>query len=179
MNRRQFLKLAGALLIRRPDPVVACLVERPTCRCRRRRTGLRSDHKKCDQGARRNRPIREGGHTVVVKPNMGWDRKPEQAATTHPAVVKGIVEECLKAGAKRVKVFDNPCNDMRRCYENSGIPAALKDLKNVEVKYMEEERYKKVNLKGVFLKEWELYGEALRPTSSSTSPLQSTIPLPA
>ena len=32
---------------------------------------------------------------------------------------------------------------------------ALKDLKNVEVKYMEEERYKKVDLKGVFLKEWE------------------------
>jgi uncharacterized protein (DUF362 family) len=103
----------------------------------------------------------KAGNTVAVKPNMGWDRKPEQAATTHPAVVRAIVEECLKAGAKRVKVFDNPCNDMRRCYENSGIPAALKDLKNVDVRYVEEERYKKVNLKGAFLKEWELYGEAL------------------
>jgi len=50
---------------------------------------------------------------------------------------------------------------MRRTYENSGIPAALKDLKNVDVRYMEEERYKKVSLKGTFLKEWELYGEAL------------------
>jgi uncharacterized protein (DUF362 family) len=103
----------------------------------------------------------KAGDTVAVKPNMGWDRKPEQAATTHPAVVRAIVEECLKAGAKRVKVFDNPCNDMRRSYENSGIPAALKDLKNVDVRYVEEERYKKVNLKGTFLKEWELYGEAL------------------
>lgn len=101
------------------------------------------------------------GNTVVVKPNMGWDRKPEQAANTHPTVVKTVVEECLKAGAKRVKVFDNTCNDMRRCYANSGIPAALKDMKNVEVKYIEEERFKKVKLNGTFLKEWELYNDAV------------------
>jgi len=103
----------------------------------------------------------KAGNVVAVKPNMGWDRKPEQAATTHPAVIRAIVEECLKAGAKRVKVFDNPCNDMRRSYENSGIPAALKDLKNLDVRYVEEERYKKVSLKGTFLKEWELYSDAL------------------
>jgi uncharacterized protein (DUF362 family) len=104
----------------------------------------------------------KAGNTVVVKPNIGWDRRPEQAATTHPAVVRAIVEECLKAGSKRVKVFDNPCNDMRRCYEDSGILDALKDLKSVDVRYMEEERYEKVNLKGTFLKEWELYGDALK-----------------
>jgi len=103
----------------------------------------------------------KAGDIVVVKPNMGWDRKPEFAATTHPLVMKAIVEECLKAGAKRVKVFDNPCNDPRRSYENSGIPAALKGIENVEVKQMEEERYKKTKLNGVVLKEWELYSEAL------------------
>ena len=103
----------------------------------------------------------KAGDIVVVKPNMGWDRKPEFAATTHPVVMRAIVEECLKAGAKRVKVFDNPCNDPRRSYENSGIPAALKGIDNVEVKQMEEERYKKTKLNGVALKEWELYSEAL------------------
>jgi uncharacterized protein (DUF362 family) len=103
----------------------------------------------------------KAGDIVVVKPNMGWDRKPEFAATTHPLVMRAIVEECLKAGAKRVKVFDNPCNDPRRSYENSGIPAALKGIDNVEVKQMEEERYKKTRLNGVALKEWELYSEAL------------------
>ncbi len=103
----------------------------------------------------------KAGDIVVVKPNMGWDRKPEFAATTHPLVMKAIAEECLKAGAKRVKVFDNPCNDARRSYENSGIPAALKGMDNVEVKQMEEERYKKTKLNGVALKEWELYTEAL------------------
>jgi len=103
----------------------------------------------------------KAGDIVLVKPNIGWDRRPEFGATTHPLVVRTIVEECLKAGAKRVKVFDNPCNEPRRSYENSGIPAALKGIDNVEMKQMEEERYKKVKLNGVALKEWEIYGEAL------------------
>ncbi len=101
------------------------------------------------------------GDTVLVKPNMGWDRRPDFAATTHPVVVKTIAEECLRVGAKKVKVFDNPCNDMRRCYENSGIQAALKGMKDVEVKFMEDERYKSTKINGIFLKEWELYDEAL------------------
>lgn len=101
------------------------------------------------------------GNTVVVKPNMGWDRTPEFAANTNPLVVRAVVEECLQAGAKKVKVFDRTCNDERRCYKNSGIEAALKGLKGVEVKHLEEERYKKVALNGKALQEWELYGEAL------------------
>ncbi|QWV97163.1 DUF362 domain-containing protein [Geomonas nitrogeniifigens] len=101
------------------------------------------------------------GQTVVVKPNIGWDRAPEYAATTNPVVVRALVEECLKAGAKRVKVFDRTCNDPRRCYASSGIEAALKGMKNVEVKHLEEERFKNVALNGKVLKEWELYGEAL------------------
>lgn len=101
------------------------------------------------------------GATVVVKPNMGWDRSAEQGANTHPLVVRAVVDECLKAGAKKVKVFDRTCNDERRCYVNSGIGPALKGMKNVDVKYLEEERYKKVTLNGKVLKEWELYGEAL------------------
>lgn len=101
------------------------------------------------------------GNTVVVKPNMGWDRTPELAANTNPLVVRAVVEECLRAGAKKVKVFDRTCNDERRCYKNSGIEAALAGLKDVEVKHPEQERYKKVALGGKALKEWELYGEAL------------------
>jgi uncharacterized protein (DUF362 family) len=67
------------------------------------------------------------GDVVVVKPNIGWDRSPEQAANTDPGVVAALVELSYKAGAKRVNVFDVTCNDPRRCYENSGIQQAAKD----------------------------------------------------
>jgi uncharacterized protein (DUF362 family) len=58
-------------------------------------------------------------------------------------------------------VFDRSCNDERRCYVNSGMVAALKGMKNVELKFIEKERFKKVALKGKALSEWELYDEAL------------------
>ncbi len=101
------------------------------------------------------------GDTVVVKPNIGWDRSPEQAANTHPLVVRAVVEDCLRAGAGKVKVFDRPCNDERRCYVNSGMTAALRDLKKVELKFIEDERFRKVAINGAVLREWELYGEAM------------------
>jgi uncharacterized protein (DUF362 family) len=101
------------------------------------------------------------GDVVVVKPNMGWDRSSELGANTHPQVVRAVVEECLAAGAKKVKVFDYTCNDSRRCYVNSGIEGALKGIRNVECKQIETERFRMVTLNGKFLKEWELYDEAL------------------
>ncbi len=103
----------------------------------------------------------KSGDIVVVKPNMGWDRTPEQAANSHPLVVRAVVEECLAAGAKKVKVFDYTCNDPRRCYINSGIEKALKGMRGVECKQIEHERFRMTTLNGQFLKEWELYDEAL------------------
>lgn len=64
------------------------------------------------------------GEVVVIKPNVGWDRLPEQAANTDPQVVAELVRLCRGAGAKRVVVTDNSCNDPRRCFARSGIAAA-------------------------------------------------------
>ena len=36
---------------------------------------------------------------VVVKPNVGWERRPEQAADTDPRVVGAVVRACREAGA--------------------------------------------------------------------------------
>jgi uncharacterized protein (DUF362 family) len=58
---------------------------------------------------------------VLIKPNIGWDRSPEQAGNTNPYVVGALIDMCFKAGAKRVNIFDNTCNDSKRCYANSGI----------------------------------------------------------
>lgn len=38
------------------------------------------------------------GNTVVVKPNLLMPKKPDEAATTHPAVVKAVVSQVQKAG---------------------------------------------------------------------------------
>lgn len=65
------------------------------------------------------------GDVVLVKPNVGWDRLPEQAANTDPQVVAELVRACRAAGARKVVVADNSCNDPKRCFARSGIrPAA-------------------------------------------------------
>jgi len=100
------------------------------------------------------------GEVVVVKPNIGWDRTPELAANTNPEVVAEVVRMCIEAGARKVKVFDRTCNDPRRCYVQSGIAEALKPL-DVELKHIDERRFRKVKIGGRALKEWPLYTEAL------------------
>ncbi len=64
------------------------------------------------------------GETVIIKPNIGWDRLPEQAANTNPGVVAELVRLCRAAGAGKVIVTDIPVNDPRRCFARSGIQAA-------------------------------------------------------
>lgn len=59
--------------------------------------------------------------TVVVKPNIGWRRPPEHAATTHPEVVAEVVRLCLEAGPRRVIVTDCPVRKSRGAFEWSGI----------------------------------------------------------
>jgi len=41
------------------------------------------------------------GDVVVLKPNIGWDRTPEQAGCTNPDVVAAVVRLCVEAGAKK------------------------------------------------------------------------------
>jgi uncharacterized protein (DUF362 family) len=64
------------------------------------------------------------GEVVLIKPNIGWDRLPEQAANTDPEVVAELVRLCRGAGARRVIVTDLSCNDPARCFARSGIAAA-------------------------------------------------------
>jgi len=98
------------------------------------------------------------GDIVVVKPNIAWDRTPEQAANTNPEVVGVVVQMCYEAGAKKVKVFDRPVNDPRRCYVQSGIADAAKAA-GAEVSYVDERKFKDMALKGEALKSWPLYTE--------------------
>ena len=66
------------------------------------------------------------GESVLVHPNIGWDRLPEQAANTNPEVVTEVVSMCIRAGASRVVVLDNTTHEAELCYERSGIGPAVK-----------------------------------------------------
>lgn len=100
------------------------------------------------------------GDIVVVKPNIGWDRTPEHAADTNPDVVAALVRMALDAGAKKVKVFDNTCNAARRCYARSGIEEAARAA-GADVFFMDDRKFKKVDLAGEVLGEWPVYEDAL------------------
>jgi len=98
------------------------------------------------------------GDVVWIKPNMAWDRPPELAGNTNPDVVATLVKLCLNAGAKTVKVGDNPCDAAQKAYATSGIEAAAKNA-GAEVIYLDENRFRKMALNGEYLAEWEVYPE--------------------
>ena len=96
------------------------------------------------------------GNAVWVKPNIGWDRSPEQAATSNPDVVAAIVEMCFQAGARKVTVSDNPCNSAQRTFPRSGIQQSAQKM-GAQVFFLDERKFRKMAIKGRVLKEWEVY----------------------
>ncbi len=95
------------------------------------------------------------GDTVLVKPNIGWDRTPEQAANTNPDLVAEIVRQCLNAGAKKVVVTDVSCNDPRRCFQRSGIAEAARKA-GAEVVLPSPSGFREVDIEGEVLRNWQI-----------------------
>lgn len=101
------------------------------------------------------------GDVVVVKPNIGWDRTPEQAANTNPEVVLELIKMAYEAGAKKVKVFDRTCNEPERCYINSGIAKIVRSVDG-EISHVSDRGFIRVDLpRARLLKSWLVYKEAL------------------
>jgi uncharacterized protein (DUF362 family) len=88
------------------------------------------------------------GQTVVVKPNIGWNVTPDRAANTNPELVREIVRECLRVGAKEVFVMDHTADVWTKCYKNSGIEQATKDAGGKIVPGNNERDFKKVSIPG-------------------------------
>jgi uncharacterized protein (DUF362 family)/NAD-dependent dihydropyrimidine dehydrogenase PreA subunit len=69
----------------------------------------------------------QAGQTVLLKPNLLQGASPEKAVTTHPAVVRAMIDLCREAGA-RVWVGDNPgYGDPIAIARKAGILAAVQD----------------------------------------------------
>ena len=93
---------------------------------------------------------------VLVKPNIAWDRTPEQGANTNPAVVAEVVRQCWNAGAKRVIVTDVSCNEPRRCFQRSGIAEAAR-RQGAEAILPDPGRFKEVDLQGNVLRNCQVF----------------------
>lgn len=93
------------------------------------------------------------GEKVLIKPNVAWDRQPEQAANTNPAVVGAVVKLCLEARASEVWVTDVSVNDPYRCFARSGIDDAVKKAGG-KIRVNTENDFVLTDLKGESLKVW-------------------------
>jgi uncharacterized protein (DUF362 family) len=142
ISRRSFLKVlfTGLLVLIANNQLLKLAFAKSSGSNGRKKKGIRGDYDivvaegedpyqntvKAIEGMGGMKRFVKPGDVVVVKPNMAWDRSPEQAANTNPQVVAALVDLAYKAGAKRVNVFDIPCNDDKRVYERSGIEKAAK-----------------------------------------------------
>ncbi|MFM2291956.1 MAG: hypothetical protein RIS29_1769 [Bacteroidota bacterium] len=98
------------------------------------------------------------GQKVVIKPNIGWDRKPEFAANTNPELIGTLVRMCKNAGASEVIVFDHTCHDWRKSYTNSGIEKAVTDAGGKMVPGNDENYYRGAEItRGVTLKKIKVH----------------------
>ncbi len=96
----------------------------------------------------------KSGDRVVVKPNVSWDRGPEQAADTNPEIVSVLIELSLKAGARQVIAMDHTIGEPRRCFARSGIgPAVVKA--GGSIRYQDDRSFRNVDIGGA-VGEWPL-----------------------
>lgn len=101
------------------------------------------------------------GQTVLIKPNIGWDRTPEQAANTNPEVVAELVKMCYEVGAKKVWVLDRTCNEAKRCYLHSGIEEHAKNA-GAQVRHIMNQRFKTITIPNALaLDSWPIYQDVL------------------
>jgi uncharacterized protein (DUF362 family) len=64
------------------------------------------------------------GEIVVIKPNVAFERAAPLGATSNPEVVRALVQLVREAGAKEVRVADNPIESPEACFVRSGVQRA-------------------------------------------------------
>ena len=99
------------------------------------------------------------GSKVLIKPNMSFPNPPDMATTTHPDVIKEIVDMCNEAGASSILIADYPLFDADTCLKRSGILDMCKGLANTRIIGASSDRFykdtefpgaKKMSRNGVF-----------------------------
>jgi len=93
---------------------------------------------------------------VLIKVNAAFAMPPLLSATTHPELVGELTRYCLKAGAARVVVTDNPIHDPGSAFALTGIEAAAKKA-GAEVVVPRADHFKPFTLAtGALLDHWPI-----------------------
>jgi uncharacterized protein (DUF362 family) len=80
------------------------------------------------------------GDIVLLKPNMSFPNPPEWGSTTHPEVIRTVVQMCEEAGAKRIIAVDFPMRRAERCLEKSGMTGLAAEMPQLTFVQIGEER---------------------------------------
>jgi uncharacterized protein (DUF362 family) len=96
------------------------------------------------------------GDVVVIKPNISWARPPHLAATTNPEVLRGVVELCQAAGAKKVRIADNTIEDAKFCFTVSKA-SAVSQKTGAELIYPSSSLMREMKLQGQCLDVWPVF----------------------
>ena len=103
------------------------------------------------------------GAKVLIKPNMSFARRPDEACNTNPKVVAEVARMCSEAGASQITVMDNVLQNATECLTLSGIPKACQGIPKTSVDSVTAHRlFKSVKVpKGVRIKQMEVIKHVL------------------
>ena len=103
------------------------------------------------------------GDDVIIKPNIvSAHHSYEYASYTNPEVVGAITALCVGAGARRVRVMDNPSSGAgEQVYARSGIADAV-TAAGGKMEVMSKVKYRQAEIPlGRDLRSWMVYGDIL------------------
>ncbi len=96
------------------------------------------------------------GDTVVIKPNVAFDRPPALAATTHPDSLRALAKLVRAAQAGKIILADNPINSPAGCFLKSGLKAVADEL-DLDLIYPETNAFAPLEMNGEVLKHWTFF----------------------
>jgi len=117
------------------------------------------------------------GNDVILKPNIcNASYGPEYATTTNPEVLAELVKMCLEAGAKRVRVMDQPfAGTAVEAYKKSGIREAVEKVGG-QMELMSAMKYADTDFPKTArdLKKWKVYQDILKADVVINVPIAKT-----
>jgi len=93
------------------------------------------------------------GERVLLKPNVAWDRVPEQAVNTNPVVVGEMVRQCVASGASEVLVTDYGSHNPNRTFSRSGIRDAV-ERNGGRILILDDDDFVEAEFHGKFMTSW-------------------------